>query len=168
MPDAIALAAAAPAAVPVRRRPRLADLPAAPLLALVPLVPPIRPFVVLRQIAEGRVLAEAGGGAVVAVLEVAGELTRELFLPRAGLMTLAKRHPRADRLTVDGPDPDGAPLLLLRALDRDSSATVICPEADPMGGSVAALLQAVPLLALGDEQVAMVDPQLLRQGIEVL
>jgi hypothetical protein len=168
MADALALVQAAPAAVPVRRRPRLADLPWQPLAALVPMIPPSRPALVLRPICDGLVMAEAGGGACCAVLELAGELSRELYLPRAGLTTLARRHPHAQRLTIDGPDPTGAELLLLRAIDADSSATVICPEADALGGSVAALLAAVPLLSMGDESAALIDPRLLVKAIGVM
>lgn len=168
MADALALVQAAPAAVPVRRRPRLADLPWQPLRPLVPLLVPSRPALVLRPICDGLVMAEAGGGACCAVLELAGELSRELYLSRAGLTTLARRHPRAERLVIDGPDPDGADLLLLRAIDADSAATVICLEADALGGSVASLLAAVPVLALGDGQQALIDPQLLRKALEVM
>lgn len=167
MPDAVALATAPPAALPVRRRPRLADLPAAPVLALLPLVPAYRPLV-LRPAGEGRVMAEAGGGAIAGVVEVAGELVRELYLPRSGLQTLARRHPHAARLTVDGPDPDGAQLLLLRALDQSSSAAVAVAEAEPLGGSAADLLNAVPMLPAGDERLAMLDPRLLAQALDVM
>jgi hypothetical protein len=168
MADAVVLTPPSPAAVPVRRRPRLADLPWQPLAALVPLIPPSRPALVLRPICDGLVMAEAGGGACCAVLELAGELSRELYLPRAGLTTLARRHPHAERLTVDGPAPDGAELLLLRAIDDTSSATVICLEADALAGSVASLLAAVPVLALGDGQQALIDPQLLTRAITVM
>jgi hypothetical protein len=139
-----------------------------PLAALVPLIPPSRPALVLRPIGADRLLAEAGGGACCAVLELVGELSRPLYLPRAGLTTLARRHPHAERLTIDGPAPDGAELLLLRAIDDTSSATVVCPEADALGGSVATLLEAVPALALGDGQQALIDPQLLTRAITVM
>lgn len=159
------LVAPSAAAVPVRRRPRLADLPAPPLLALAPLVPHHRPAVMLRPISSDRVMAEAGSGACCALLELDGQLSRPLYLPRAALITLAKRHPLAERLVIDAND-DG--LLLFRAINGDSSATVICSEADALVGSVATLLQAVPLLALGDEQQALINPQLLRKALAVL
>lgn len=153
-----------------RRRPRLADLPAHPLLNLLPLVPSKGPraYAHLRAAGAGRVLIEAGGGALVACVEVRGELAREVAIPRTALAMLQRRHPGAHRLTVDGALPDGPPGgLLLRTLDSTSAASVSCVEAELQSGTVADLLRDPPLLA-GDERSCLLNMQLLSQGADTL
>lgn len=163
------MAEAAPGAL-ARRRPRLADLPAAPLLALLPLVPAKGPraYAHLRAAGAGRVLIEAGGGALVGCVEVRGELAREVAIPRAALALLQRRHPGAHRLTVDGALPDGPPgALLLRTLDSTSAASVSCVEAEPQRGTVSDLLKDPPLLA-GDERSCMLNTALLSQAADTM
>lgn len=152
-----------------RRRQRLADLPAHPLLALLPLVPSKgdRSVVSLRPTGDGRVIAEAGGGAAVAVVELDGDLLRPLALSRSALLTLQRRHPHAERLAVDGPHPDGPPLLRLAALDAQSSAVVQAPEADVPPGSAEALLRDVPLLRIDDTE-ALLDPPLVIAALSTM
>jgi len=152
-----------------RRRPRLADLPAAPLLALLPLVPKAGPraYLHVRPAGDGRVIVEGGGGPLVGVIELRGTVVRELALPRAGMALLARRHPRAERLAVDGALPDGPALLRLAALDADSSATVLAPEAELQPGTVSALLEDPPLWA-GDERACFLNLKLLSQAADTM
>lgn len=113
-------------------------------------------------------IVEAGGGAVVGVIELRGTLARELALPRVGLALLARRHPQAERLAVDGALPDGpAGMLRLAALDAHSSATVLAPEAELQPGTVSDLLRDPPLLA-GAERAALLNTALLSQAADTL
>lgn len=154
-----------------RRRPRIADLPAGPVLNLLALVPKAGPraYIHLRGGGAGRVLIEAGGGALVAAVEVRGELAREVALPRAGVALLQRRHGAADRLTVDGALPDGPPGgLLLRALDATSAASVACLEEEIQPGTVSELIaEDRPLLA-GAERSCLLNLQLLGQAADTL
>lgn len=164
------MAEAAPGAL-ARRRPRLGDVPARAVFALLGLVPSKGPraCIHLRPAGEDRVIVEAGGGAVVGVIELRGTVARELALPRAGLALLAKRHPQAERLAVDGALPDGpAGMLRLAALDADSSAAVLAPEADLQPGTASALLEDDQPLLAGEERGALLDPQLLSQAADTL
>lgn len=164
------MAEAAPGAL-ARRRPRLGDVPARAVFALLGLVPSKGPraYIHLRPAGEDRVIVEAGGGAVVGVIELRGTVARELALPRAGLAMLAKRHPQAERLAVDGALPDGpAGMLRLAALDAHSSATVLAPEAELQPGTVSALLEDDQPLLVGDERAALLNMQLLSQAADTL
>lgn len=158
-----------PKAALAKRRPRVADLPARAVLGLLALTPTRgdRCHVALRPAGDGRVIVEAGNGAIVAALEVEGELTRPLALPRAALATLRRRHPSAERLAVDGPSPDGPGLLRLSALDQSSAATVLSPEATLTDG-LGDLLTVAPLQRLGDARGAMLDPLLIAMAVEAL
>jgi len=149
-----------------KRRPRLADLPAGPILGLLVLTPSggDRCHVALRPAGPGRVIAEAGDGAIVAALEIEGELTRPMALPRAALATLRRRHPTADRLAVDGPAADGPGLLRISALDSSSAATVLTPEATPVDGLGDLLTDPPP----GDARGAMLDPLLITRAMEAM
>jgi hypothetical protein len=160
MPKAAALA---------KRRPRLADLPARPILGLLALTPTRgeRTHVALRPAGAGRVILEAGGGAIVAAIEVEGDLTRPMALPRAALATLRRRHPTADRLAIDGPVADGPGLLRLSALDQCSAATVLTAEATLTDG-LGDLLTAPPLQRLGEARGAMLDPLLVAMAVEAM
>lgn len=163
------MADATPGAL-ARRRPRIADVPAAPVLAVLPLVPAKGPrtYVHLRGAGPGRVLIEAGGGAVIAAIEARGELVREVALPRSALLMLARRHGCAERLTVDGAREDDPPgSLLLRTLDATSAASVACVEAEAQPGTVASLLKDRPLLA-GDERACLLNMQLLALAASTL
>ena len=63
-----------PKAALAKRRPRLADLPARAVLGLLALTPTRgdRCHVALRPAGDGRVIVEAGNGAIVAALEEEG------------------------------------------------------------------------------------------------
>lgn len=151
------------AALAPRRRQRLAaDLPAAALYGLAQLAGKGRMFVLLTPLGDGRVTAEAGAGAVLGVVEIEAQLARPLALPAAALLGLQRRHPDATVLAVDAPD-DGPALLRIVALGADGSATVNAPEADPAGGSAAAVLADVPVLP--PEQTVLLDPALLRRAL---
>jgi len=113
------------------------------------------------------VLVEAGNGAIVAALEVEGELERPLALPRAALAILRRRHPTADRLAIDGPAADGPGLLRLTALDQCSSASVLAPEADLIAALGADLLDP-PLQRLGEAKGTMLDPVLVAMAVEAM
>jgi len=65
-----------PKAALAKRRPRLGDLPAQPILALIGLIPVggTRNHLALRPAGVNRVIVEAGSGAIVAALELEGEL----------------------------------------------------------------------------------------------
>ena len=151
-----------------KRRPRLADLPAGPILGLLGLTPSggDRCHVALRPAGPGRVIAEAGGGAIVAALEIEGELTRPMALPRSALATLRRRHPTAERLAIDGPSPaaDGPGLLRVSALDQSSAATVITPETTLVDGLGDLLSDPPP----GDARGAVLDPVLLTRAMEAM
>lgn len=154
-----------------RRRQRLAaDLPAGPVCALAALAPTVGPraYVAFRPLGDGRIAAEAGGGAVCGLLEVEGQLSQPLAIPTRALLTLGRRHPSARVLVIDSPHPDGPALMLLRSLDETGSATVSTPAAELEAGSVEALLADVPVLPLGDERAALLDPRLLRQGLAAM
>lgn len=159
-----------PAPLSRRTRERLADLPCQAIYGLLPLLPAHGPrsHAALKPAEDGRVIAEAGGGSVVACVELEGQLSRPLCLPRAALMTLARRHPKGDRLVVDGPSPNGPPLLRLAALDEHSSATVLTPEAEPCSGTVRDLLADPPLLRLSDDRAALLNPVLIAQAMAAI
>ena len=161
------LAVAKPALV--KRRPRLGDLPARPLLALIGLIPVggTRNHLALRPAGDNRVIVEAGNGAIVAAVELEGELTRPIALPRAALATLRRRHPTAERLAIDGPSPEAAGLLRLSALDQSSAATVLAPEAALTDG-LGDLLTDPPLQRLGEAQGVVLDPQLVAMAVEAM
>lgn len=159
------------AALAPRRRQRLAlDLPAGPICALAALAPAkcLRPAVILRPLGDGRISAEAGGGAVVGLLELTGELAQPLAIPSQALLSLGRRHPTARVMAIDGPAPDGPALLRLLALDETGTATVNTPAIELPPGSAEALLRDPPLLALGDERAALLDPRLLSLGLAAM
>lgn len=157
------------AAALAKRRPRIGDFPARPILGLLALTPTRgeRRSIALRPAGDNRVIVEAGNGAIVAALEIEGELTRPIALPRAALATLRRRHPTAERLAIDGPSPEGAGLLRLSALDASSAATVLTPEAALTDG-LGDLLTAPPLQRLGEAQGVVLDPVLIGLAVECM
>ena len=161
------LAVAKPALA--HRRPRLGDLPARPILGLLALTPTRgeRRSIALRPAGDNRVIVEAGSGAIVAALELEGELTRPLALPRAALARLRCRHPTAERLAIDGAYPGGTGMLRLSALDESSAATVLADEA-VLVGELGDLLTAPPLQRLGEAQCVMLDPVLVAMAVEAM
>jgi hypothetical protein len=158
-----------PKAALAKRRPRLGDLPARPILGLLALTPTRgeRRSIALRPAGDGRVIVEAGSGAIVAALELEGELTRPIALPRAALARLRCRHPTAERLAIDGPSPGGTGMLRLSALDESSAATVLADEA-VLVGELGDLLTAPPLQRLGEAQGVMLDPVLMAMAVEAM
>lgn len=157
-----------PGALAPRRRLRLAaDLPAAAVCALAQLAGRGRPDVLLTPLGNGRVSVEAGAGAILGVLEVEAQLARPLAIPARALVALQRRLPSGPAwLAADAPpEGDGPALLRVVAVGADGSASVNTPAADP-AGSVAGLLEDVPLLA--PETVALADPRFLRTALAVL
>lgn len=120
------------------RPPRLADLPAAPLLALA-----AAPWqrLQLHPTPHGAVVVEALGAVVALRLEITelAELARPIALPPAALRRLRRLHPDAERLVIDTTATDG--LLRLRTVGPDAAAVVMATEADP--------LDRLPLLEAG-------------------
>ena len=112
-------------------------------------------------------IVEAGSGAIVAALELEGELTRPLALPRAALARLRCRHPTAERLAIDGAAPGGTGMLRLSAMDESSAATVLAPEATLTDG-LGDLLTAPPLQRLGEARGVMLDPVLMAMAVEAM
>ena len=155
------------AAALAKRRPRLGDFPAQPILALIGLIPVggTRNHLALRPAGDNRVIVEAGNGAIVAAVELEAELTRPLALPRAALATLRRRNPTAERLAIDGPSPDGPGMLRLSALDQCSAATVLAPEATLSDG-LGDLLTEPPLQRLGEARGTVLDPVLIGLATE--
>ena len=118
------------------RPPRLADLPAAPLLA-VAAAPWQR--LQLHPAPSGAVVLEALGAALALRLEITelAELARPIALPPAALRRLRRLHPDAERLVIDATDG----LLRLRTVGSDAAAVVMATEGDP--------LDRLPLLEAG-------------------
>lgn len=153
-----------------RRRLRLAvDLPMA-ICTLATLAPSKgnRSYVLLTPLGDGRVAAEAGGGALLGLIEVAGELAQPLAIPARAMRELQRRHPGATVMAIDAPPDDGPDLLRLLALGPDGSATINTPAAEPAGGSAAALLEDVALVPWGSDQSATLNPLLLKQALAAL
>jgi hypothetical protein len=100
--------------------------------------------------------------AVAAAIEVDGEAARAVTIPAAALLSLRRRHPEAERLTID----DQSPLLRIRSLSEGAIVALACPEADP--------LPEIPLPEPrlldrdGIRPPLLVDPLLLRQATEAL
>ena len=117
------------------RPPRLADLPAAPLLALA-----AAPWqrLQLHPTPHGAVV-EALGAELALRLEITemAELARPIALPPAALRRLRRLHPDAERLVIDATDG----LLRLRTVGSDAAAVVMATEGDP--------LDRLPLLEAG-------------------
>lgn len=155
-----------------RKRERLADLPWPQLVAVLPLIPAKgnRAYVAILPMGEGQLAVEVGGGAAVAALVLEGEATRPLHLPRAAISTLAARHPRGERLVIDGPDPEREPLMRLAVLDGTGSATLLTAEADPAEGgpSITAIVSGSTLMPAGDPRCALLDPKLLGIAVSVM
>lgn len=152
MPDAGALA---------RRRPRLADLPARPLLGLLAVTQKTGPrsAIVLRPDGD-RVWAESSSGPLAAAVLMTGDLTRPLAIPRDAIALLQRRHPDAERLAIEGAAPGEMGGLLLRTLSSASAVSVIAAERPvPDGPSVADLIRGIE--GQGGGAAALLDLQLL-------
>lgn len=155
-----------------RQRERLGDLPAQPVLALLPLIPAKgdRAYVAILPMGDGHLAVEVGGGAAAAALVLEGEATRPLYLPRAVVSTLAARHPKGERLVLDGPAADASPLLRAAVLDGSSSASMFTAEAVPVEGgpSITAMVSGHPLRAADDPRSPLLDPKLLGIAVSVM
>jgi len=142
--------------------PRLADLPAAPLLALAALIPAKPPglaAVRIRPTAGGRVVIEALANTVAAALEVEGEALQPLTLPRWALLELRRRHREAERLVIE---PFGQGLRLVSLGDR-AAVALACGEA----AALPELPTWRPLERLPADPL-LIDPQLLAQALAAL
>lgn len=152
------------------RAARIADLPAAPVLALLQLVPLAPEGLAALQIrpaaAEGRVLLEVAGPSLMARIEADGDCSRAVALPRGPLVVIRKRHPDAERLVLDQLEAGVG----LRSFGPDATVAISAPEAQ--------LLPDLPLVELpehpaaaaaaGDGLPLLLDPQLLTSALAVL
>lgn len=148
------------------RAARLADLEAAPVLALLDLVGRSPEQLAAVQISpgptDGRVVVEAACSAVMARLEVDGDAEHPICLPRGPLLVLRRRHPEAERLVLDQLDTGVG----MRTFGPDTTVAITSPRAEPLPP-----LPFVPLPerpAAGDRLPLLLDPVLLGKGLGVL
>ena len=96
---------------------RLADLPAAPLLAAAALAPAAPVGLACLRIAPaaapGRVVIEALSNYQAVRLEVAGTAARAVTVPRWALLELRRRHREAGRVVIEPMGPVGLRLVSL-------------------------------------------------------
>lgn len=152
------------------RRPRVADLPAPVVLALLDLVPKGPEALAVLQIrpapADGRVVVEAASHAVMAQIEVDGDCDRPIAIPRGPLAVLRKRAADAERLVLDAaPEPS---LIGLRAFSSDATVALSCPEAAALPALPMVELPERPAVAAGDALPLLLDPALLGRAVAVL
>lgn len=152
------------------RTARIADLPAAPALALLELVPRVPEGLAALQIrpaaADGRVLLEVAGSALIAQIEADGDCARPIAIPRGPLAVLRRRHPDAERLVLDQLEAGVG----LRSFGADATLALTAPEAQA--------LPALPLVALpepaasaaaaGADLPLLLNPLLLGRALGVL
>lgn len=145
--------------------PTLAGVPAGALFAVAQLAPQSPPGLAAVRIrpadADGRVVIEALQTAVVCAIETDGEAVRPVCLPRKAVLSLKRRHPEAEWLTVS----DAAPVLRLASLSLAAAVALTCPEAEP--------LPAVPLPSpeaetAADRPALLLDPALLARCLGVI
>jgi hypothetical protein len=151
---------------------RLADLPAAPVLALLDLIPrsgtpeTLAALQVRRGPTEGRVLLEVATVALLARIEVDGDCGRSVAVPRAPLAVLRRRCGDAERLVIDRvPEPG---LIGLRCFAPDSTVALACPEAEPLPDLPLVDLPEPPTPTAGVDLPLLLDPVLLRRALKVL
>lgn len=150
------------------RAARIADLPAAPVLALLQLVPLAPEGLAALQIrpatANGRVLLELAGPALMGRIEADGDCSRPVAIPRGPLAVLRRRHPDAERLVLDQLEVGVG----LRSFGPDATVALTAAEGE--------LLPELPLVELpepgtpgsGDDLPLLLDPQLLISAVTVL
>ena len=150
------------------RSPRIADLPAAPALALLQLVPVAPEGLAVLQIrpaaAEGRVLLEVAGHALLGRIETDGDCARPIAVPRGPLAVLRKRHPDAERLVLDQLDPGVG----LRSFGPDATVALTAAEGELLPQLPMVELPEAPAAAAGDGLPLLLDPQLLTRALAVL
>ncbi len=108
---------------------RLADLPAAPLLAVAGLAP-ARPAAlaavrIAPAAAAGRVVIEALSNFQAVRVVVAGTAARPVSIPRWALLELRRRHREAERVVVEPQGPVG---LRLVSLAEAIGTAAVCGE----------------------------------------
>lgn len=152
------------------RAARLADLPAAPALALLDLIPrgpePLAALQIRRGPTEGRILLEVATDSLIARIEVDGDCARPVAIPRVPLAVLRRRCGDAERLVVDVvPEPG---LIGLRCFAPDSTTALSCPEAEPLPELPLVDLPESLAPAAGVDLPLLLDPVLLRRALGVL
>jgi hypothetical protein len=147
---------------------RLADLPAAPVLALLDLVPSAPGALAALQIrpaeVDGRVLVEVAGSALMGRIEADGDCARPVAIPKAPLAMLRRRHPDADRLVLDQLEPGVG----LRSFGADATVAITCPAAQLLPELPMVELPERPNPAAGDSLPLLLDPRLLMRALAVL
>lgn len=150
------------------RSARLADLPAAPVLALLELVPskpePLAVLQIRPALTEGRVLVEIASPALMGCLELEGDCAGPVALPRAPLAVLKRRHADAERLVVDRVELG----LGLRSFSRDATVALTAPEGPPLPELPLVELPENANAAAGDQLPLLLDPALLARALLVL
>ena len=154
---------AAPEAGALAQRPqRLADLPAKVAYELAKLAPSDPAGLAAVRVrpagTEARVVVEAVSAVVVASIEADGTAVRPISLPRAALLSLRRRHPEAERLTVD----DLAPLLRLRTLGTAMAVAIVCPQ----GPALPTISLPAPAEHPGTGRPLLLDPGLLGRSLD--
>ena len=149
------------------RTPRIADLEAAPVLELLALVPtepePLAALQIRPADTEGRVLLELASTALMARLEVDGDCSRLIALPRGPLAVLRRRHGDAERLVIDELEAGTG----LRTFAADSTVAITCSQAAPLPQlPMAEPSEGQP--AGGDALPVWLDPALLNKALGVL
>ena len=107
-------------------------------------------------------MVEAACSAVLARLEVDGDVEHPICLPRGPLLVLRRRHPEAERLVLDQLDTGVG----VRTFGADATVALTSPRAEPLPE-----LPFVPLPerpAVGDLPPLLLDPVLLAKGLGVL
>jgi hypothetical protein len=152
------------------RAARIADLPAAPLLALLELVPPDPEALAALQIRpaeqEGLALLEVASPVLLGRLVVEADCSRLVALPRGALAVIRRRHADAERLVVDAVSEPG--MVGLRSFGKDATLAISCPEAQPLPELPLVPLPEAPRPAAGDPLPLLLDPVLLSRAIGVL
>lgn len=150
------------------RAARIADLPAAPVLALLDLVPTGPEALAALQIrpaaAEGRVVLEVAGSSLLGRIEADGDCSRPVAIPRGPLAVLRKRHPNAERLVLDQLEVG----LGVRSFGPDATVAVTAPEAQLLPDLPLVDLPERPHPAGGDAMPLLLDPRLVSQALGVL
>jgi hypothetical protein len=152
------------------RAARIADLPAAPVLALLELVPADPEALASLQIRpagkEGLAQLEVASPVLMGRLEVEGDCSRPVSLPRGALAVIRRRHSDAERLVVDAVAEPG--MVGLRSFGKDATVAISCPEAQPLPELPLVPLPEAPRPAAGAPLPLLLDPVLLSRAIGVL
>jgi hypothetical protein len=144
------------------RTQRLADLPAAPIFALLGLInskPEGLAAVRIRPADPGEVLLEVVSATVAASITVEATAEREITLPRASLLALKRMHAAAERLVVEA----HGDRLQLRTFSLETTVATLASE-PPALPEIPGGLANVPVVPDAPAPV-LLDPRLLTAAI---